>query len=316
MGLTKFPNGVSSFGVPVFGTGSPTIPITLGNYWFVNSAIGTDDPAFGSEKDKPFDTIDYAIGKCSAYDVIIVAPGHTETISKAGGITADVAGITIVGLGTGLKRPFVTMDTAATTTVAVSAANVTIDNIIFSANYADITNAIAVTAKDFVLKNCSFLETATDMNFLSIVATGTTDNGADGLTILNNERISIDAAALAFVSILGNCNRLRVEGNFDNQASAANVGHFIIMAAKVCLGARIVGNVLNLTGDNNAQTVGIFMTGSSTTSTGIVAYNLVGSLDTTTELFDTATLDFQHFENYYVGTIATSGKLWPTADGA
>lgn len=316
MGLTRFPNGISSFGVPVFGTGSPTIPITLGNYWFVNGAIGTDDPAFGTEKDKPFDTIDYAIGKCSAYDVIIVAPGHTETISKAGGITADVTGITIVGLGTGLKRPLVTMDTAATTTVAVSAASVTIDNIIFSANYADIATAVAVSAKDFTLKNCSFLETATDMNFLSIVATSTTDNACDGLTVINNERISIDAAALAFISILGNCNRLRVEGNFDNQASAANVGHFIIMAAKVCLGARIVGNILNLTGDNNAQTVGVFMTGSSTTSTGIVAYNLVGSLDTTTELFDTATLDFQHFENYYTGVIATSGKLWPVVDGA
>jgi hypothetical protein len=316
MGLTKFPNGVSSFGVPIFGTGAGNVPVTLGNYWFVNSATGNNQPEFGKEKDRPFATIDYAIGKCSAYDVIIVAPGHAETISAVGGITADVIGITIVGLGTGLKRPTVTMDTAATTSVVVSAASVTIDNIIFTANYADIATCFTVSGKDCTIKNCSFLETATNMNFLSIVLTSTTDYAADGLSVLYNERISIDAAALAFVSILQACNRLKVIGNFDNQASAADVGHFIIMAAKVCLGAQIIGNILNLTGDNNAQTVGVFMTGSSTSSTGIVAYNLVGSLDTTTELFDTAGLDFQHFENYYTGTIATSGKLWPAVDGA
>ena len=316
MGWTNFPKGITSMGVPVFGTGAASIPVTLGNYWFVNGATGVNDPAYGKEPGKPFDTIDYAIGKCSAYDVIIVAPGHTETISSVGGITADVIGITVVGLGTGLKRPTVTMNTAATTSVVVSAASVTFDNIIFTANYADIATCFTVTGKDCTIKNCSFLETATDMNFLSCILTGTTDNGADGLSVINNERISIDAAALAFVSILGNCNRLKVIGNFDNQSSAANVGHFIIMAAKVCLGAQIIGNILQLNGDNNAQTVGIFMTGSSTTSTGIVAYNLVGSLDTTTVLLDTATLDFQHFENYYTGTIAASGKLWPAADAA
>lgn len=316
MGYTNFPKGITSFGVPVIGPGSSTIPVTLGNYWFVNGAIGVNDPAYGMSPTTPFDTIDYAIGKCSAYDVIIVAPGHTETISAAGGITADVIGITIVGLGTGLKRPTVTMDTAATTSVVVSAASVTIDNIIFTANYADIATCFTVSGKDCTIKNCSFLEKTTNMNYLSIVVTSTTDHAADGLTVMNNERISIDAAALAFVSILQACDRIKIIGNFDNQASAADVGHFIIMAAKVCLGAQIIGNVLNLTGDNNAQTVGIFMTGSSTTSTGVMAYNLCGSLDTTTELIVTAGLDFQQFENYYTGTIAKSGKLWPAADDA
>jgi hypothetical protein len=45
-----------------------------------------------------------------------------------------------------------------------------------------------------------------------------------------------------------------------------------------------------------------------------MAYNLVGSLDTTTELIVTAALDFQQFQNFYTGTIAKSGKLWPEAD--
>ena len=316
MGLTTFPYGVSSFGCPVLPAAIPEV--LTGNVYFVHSGTGANVTSQGKDPGTPFDTIDYAIGQCTANkgDVIYVMPGHTETISAAGGITLDVAGVSIIGLGKGLLRPTITYDTAATGTFAVSAANCTVKNIIFNANYADVAAAIVVTAKDFTLEGCLFKEQTTNMNFLSIVATGTTDNGADGLSVIRNERISIDAAALAFVSILGNCNRLKIIGNFDNQASVADVGHFLIMAAKVCLGAQIIGNVLNLTGDNNAQTVGIFATGSSTSSTGVMAYNLVGSLDTTSELIVTATLDFQQFENYYTGTIAASGKLWPAVDGA
>jgi len=45
-----------------------------------------------------------------------------------------------------------------------------------------------------------------------------------------------------------------------------------------------------------------------------VAYNLVNNLDATTEIFDTATLDFGHFVNYMTGAIAKSGYLLPAAD--
>lgn len=317
MGLTRFPRGISSFGIPVIGTGSSDIPVSIGSYYFVNSATGANSTSNGS-KESPFASIDYAIGQCTsgAGDVILVAPGHAETITGAAGIALDVAGVTIVGLGSGLSLPTITYTTAAAGTFTISAANCTVKNLIFNANFADIVTAIQVSAKDAKIENCLFKEQAIDMNFLTCIATGAVANGADGLTVIGNTRISIDAAALAFVSILEACNRLLVANNFDNQASTADVGHFIIMGAFVCLGARIIGNVLNLTGDNNAQTVGVFMTGSSTTSTGTMAYNLVGSLDTTTELIVTAALDFQQFENYYTGTIAASGKLWPAVDGA
>jgi hypothetical protein len=312
MSITAFPNGISSYGVPVLGGGS--IPSVTGKVFWVDSGTGSDDN--DGKKDTPFKTIDYAIGKCVADndDLVLLYPGHTDTVSAAGTITSDVAGVHILGLGRGLARPTVTYDTAAAACWNITGANCVIENIILTANFADVAKAFDVDAKDFLLKNCSFLETATDMNFLTCVETDDTANAADGLSVVNCERISVDAEALAFVSILGACDRLRLIGNFDNQASAANVGHFLIMAALVCLGAQIIGNCLNLTGDNNAQTVGVFATGSSTTSTGIMAHNLVGSLDTTTELFDTATLDFQHFENYMTGTIAKSGYVLPAID--
>ena len=296
--------------------------MVTGNVFFVGTTSsargidGQDLPSHGGDPRKPFASIDYAIGKCVADndDLIVVLAGHTETVSGATGWVMDVAGVSIVGMGKGAARPTITFDTGTAAAVMVTGANCSIENLILTANYADIVTAIDVDAVDFTAKNISFLETTTSMNFLSCVVTDDTDDAADGLTVIGCERISIDGGALAFVSILGNCARLSLIENFDNQASAADVGHFLIMAAKVCLGAKIIGNILNLTASSTSGTVGLFATGSSTTSTGVMAYNLVGGLDTTTELFDTATLDFQHFENYYTGTLAKSGKVWPLAD--
>jgi hypothetical protein len=72
----------------------------------------------------------------------------------------------------------------------------------------------------------------------------------------------------------------------------------------------IISNVLHMVGDNSAQSVGSLITGSSTVSDGVVAYNLCGGLDVG-GLLDTATLEFSHFENYHTGTAAKSGILLP-----
>lgn len=314
MGLTNFPNGVSSFGIPLLGS-SAGLPVSTGNYYYVDSSTGANQVGLGT-RETPFSTIDYAIGQCTANkgDVILVMPGHTETITGAGGITLDIAGVSVIGLGNGALRPTITYTTASTGTFAITAANCLVKNLIFNANYADVATAVIVSGINNRIEGCLFKEQTTDMNFLNCFRTGAVANGADGLEVVDNVRMSIDTAAIAFVSILEATNNLLISGNFDNQAGATDVGHFIIMGAFVCLGARIIGNILNLNGDNNAQTVGVFATGSSTTSTGTMAYNLVNQLDATTELFDTATLDFGHFENYMTGVIAKSGYLLPAAD--
>lgn len=319
MGLTHFPNGVSSFGCPVVGSAGNEIPVTLtGSYFFVGNASGQNGSASnaGTDPKAPLNSITNALLKCTASkgDVIVVLPGYTQTVSAASGLNINVAGVTIVGLGRGSMRPKITYDTAATATVAISAANVTVKNITFNANYADVAKAIITSAKNIRIEGCYFTEEAADMNFLTCIATDAVDNSSDGLQIVGNTRLSIDAAALAFISVLGNVTDLIITDNFDNQSSAADVGHFLIMAAKVVLGLQCYRNVLNLNGDNNGQTVGVFATGSSTTSTGTMAYNLVNQLDATTELFDTATLDFGHFENRMTGTIAKSGYVLPAID--
>ena len=131
-----------------------------GAIWFVDSghAAASDAAGFGRTPDAPFATLDYAVGKCTASqgDVIYAMPGHAEVVSAAAGLALDVAGISIVGLGNGSLQPTVTLDTANTADVDVDAANVTVENIHFVANFADIAAAIDVNADDFTLRNCRF----------------------------------------------------------------------------------------------------------------------------------------------------------------
>src|SRR3954465_1858829 len=73
------------------------------NVFFVQSTNGNagDSSGKGQTPDAPFATIDYAVGQCSANqgDLILVLPGHAETVSAAAGLALDVAGITVLGIG-------------------------------------------------------------------------------------------------------------------------------------------------------------------------------------------------------------------------
>ena len=132
MTLSRFPHGISSMGIPILG--SPVV-ISGDVYWVgatagVSWVAGVNAPESG-QKATPFATIDYAIGKCTANhgDVIYVLPGHAETLATAGAITADIAGISIIGLGNGTLKPKLTLS-ATGSTIAISADNVTIKDII------------------------------------------------------------------------------------------------------------------------------------------------------------------------------------------
>lgn len=87
MTLTAFPNGVSSFGIPVLG-GTGGIPFT-GNYFFVDPATGADGNDGGASS--PMATLDGAYGRCVSgnNDVIfIVGDGTTaNTIRLSSGFT-------------------------------------------------------------------------------------------------------------------------------------------------------------------------------------------------------------------------------------
>ena len=256
----------------------------FGNDWYVNSAAASGGEGASPASAKT--TAQAAIDIASAGDRIYVAPGHTETVT-ATSIALNKAGITIICLGNGRNRPTFTYGAAAAT-IAVSAANVTWVGGRFVANFLDVAAAFTLAAaKDFTLADAGFEDNSTILNFLSIVVTNTTDNAADGLTVSGCSWWGLAATCNAFISVLGALDRLLAQGNEVNLRATNDAGHFITLAAKAIRAARIRYNTLIILGAAGSA-VGIFLTGSSTASDGIVGFNNAASLDTTAELIATA----------------------------
>jgi hypothetical protein len=131
---------------------------STGARFFVHSVTGSDSAGYGSSPDKPFDTVDYAIGKCTASkgDIIYVLPGHSETIVATNGFDADLAGIAIIGLGWGAQRPtFLLDDTDAQ--INIGAASVRIENLRFVAGISAVVAGVQVEGvTDAHFKDCEF----------------------------------------------------------------------------------------------------------------------------------------------------------------
>lgn len=83
MSLTNFPNGLSSFGVPVIGGGY--IPATSGNYIFVNYTTGDDGtPLRAVSVSKPLKTVAraYELATSNNDDVIVLMGNATHVLTS------------------------------------------------------------------------------------------------------------------------------------------------------------------------------------------------------------------------------------------
>ncbi len=132
-----------------------------------SSTLDRDAASAGNFK-TPFSTIDYAIGRASARtanahpaansgSLILVLPGHAETITAADQIDADLAGLTIWGVGAGADRPTLTY-TVAAGEYTMGANNSTVGNIRFLSSVTDVLKAINVedSVLDAKILNCWF----------------------------------------------------------------------------------------------------------------------------------------------------------------
>jgi hypothetical protein len=135
---------------------------STGQRFFVCSGTGTDDSSHGFTPDKPFATLDYAIGKCTASkgDIIYLMPGHAESLTAANTCTLDVAGVQVIGIGIGALVPTFTLATNATATISVTAANCRIANIKVISDVADQAVGItaSATADGLVIEDCLFTD--------------------------------------------------------------------------------------------------------------------------------------------------------------
>lgn len=313
---TGFSRGVIIRGVPITQTQPGKV------FWVYNGTaidVGQRGGSDGNRGtfDAPFATLDYAIGQCTANrgDIIFVKPGHAETISSASAVTADVAGVAIVGLGSGTLRPTFTLDTATTTTINVTAANVSFKNMRFLANFADIVSVFTTTtAKEFTLEDCFIGAVATNMNFLNVIDTNATTNDTDGLYVSGCRWTEPDTATLGFIKMDGTNDRVTFVENDLTLGVKNNTASFMAIATgKIVTGLKCGNNRLYRLNTDTA-TGALLITTDGSTNSGMIYDNFAQHADTAGELLVTASSGFGFFDNKASGVAGASGYLLPAAD--
>ncbi len=205
MPMSNFPGGFSD-GVSILGL--PILNSYAGDIHWVDSghALATDSTVGGTRK-QPYATIDYAVGRCTANngDIIMVAPGHTETVTAAAGIDFDVAGVAVIGLGSGSSRPTITFTTAITADIDIAAANVTLINLLFVNGIDNLTAPIDVNAANFTMLGCETRDNDSNYHCDDFILT---DANADGMQILDHvhDANGGKTGAQTAISIVGGTN--------------------------------------------------------------------------------------------------------------
>jgi hypothetical protein len=266
----------------------------------------------------PWATLAYALSVVKSKDIILVKQGHTETISSATALSAATAGVSVIGLGIGNNRPLFTLDTATTTTIPVSANSISFINCQFSANFADIVSFFTLTtAKNFSLLFNAFKATAVNMNATYLVDTNTTDNAADGLTLIGNTWVDPDTANVSMIKGDADIDSLVVQGNFVS-LGVNNSGPIVAnMATGKDLTNLLIGGTPgqgNIFVRLNTANPLLVVTDTTTANSGAIAGNFVRHADVAGELLVTAGTTIGFFNNFCTAANDASGYLLPVAD--
>ncbi len=283
----------------------------FGNVFYVDSARGSDASRVGTAS-RPFATLDYAIGRCTADngDVIVLKENHAETITGAGGITADVAGITILGCGNYNQRPRFLMDGGTTVTFLVSAADVTIRNCVFASGHADIVTCFNVTGVGAWIDACEFVDNTTNEDWLVCIKATGADNTADGLRVTNCRWLTAMTSATEFVEITSNLKGLEVTGNLCINASVA-FALVQVLTTKIITGVVIAWNFIDAEGADGTD---LLIDNGGATNSGVVAHNRIAHADATGAFEIGAATGLRFFDNLGVSTEVLQGVLFPNVD--
>lgn len=253
-----------------YGAISNPLPVSPNaKIFFVASADSVDysslQQEFPVDKDgevRVFTTIQAAVDASTASrgDVIYVMPGHVETVSSAGALSLDKAGITLIGYGNADLRPQIDFTTVVGADMNVDAANITMKNFRFTGGIDALTGPVDVNAANFTMIDCVTQDvTGQATDFI------VTDANADGLTINGwiHKGAATSGAATA-ISIVGGDNisidNFDIDGNF----SVAAIENVTTAAVNLNVGARSQGNLAR-----NRNSADVIFTAVATT-TGFV----------------------------------------------
>ncbi len=275
MPISNYPSGFAH-GVNIRGL--PLLNTYAGNVFWVDSNGGSDQNK--GTFDRPFATIDYAIGRCTANngDIIMVKAGHSEDPTAS--IALDVAGVWIHGLGWGGDRPTITFG-AAGAEMAMSAKSCRISNLRFDLGTvaATVTNAINVTADSCIVEDCETVMHATSQFTNHITCTD-----AQWVGLYNNKFRSLHTAGSTSGMVVDGCDDMEIVGNIVS-------GHFTEHAldnttpasADEILRAYIADNAFK----NDSTTAGDMAVELDAAATGVFARNMLsGGLATTAANYD------------------------------
>lgn len=261
-----------------------------------------------------FTTLDAAISACTANrgDVIYVAPGHTEAVTSTS-IALDVAGVSIIGIGSGSLKPTLTF-AATDSRINVTAANCTLKNLRLEAAVGDVVTAVlhATAAQNTQYIDIEFYATST-FNFINCYTLGAA-NISDGCKWERNYLRTADAGQLALAVTAAAHNDLKFYNNYVVHAAAA--AGLLTGGAANFLGLDVKGNFVQ-TGQSDGS-VGVLVITTSTASSGRLVDNDMKTADAAANVAIPVASKVYAARNYIagadeVGTVIAVGALFDNA---
>jgi len=274
-----------------------------GQVFYVDSGVTTEGNGTTWETAK--DTIDEAIGLCTASrgDIIYVAQGHAETVASATGLVCDVAGVSIIGIGNGSLIPTITLGTATTAKISVTAANVRLSNLKIVSDLADVAEGIdpTATADGLIVDNCIFADGGAAKEL--VIAINVTAD-CDNIRLINNQ-FSSSATS-------NTTNAIVLAGGSDNSVIAGNSIYGTYTAGGILASAAASIN-LTVT-DNIVGAIDAIAYAGNASTTGLFARNLLGANTTSIAAALTGVDAMYCWENYVTGALGASGIIYPAVD--
>ena len=268
---TPYPHAAFSFGLD---------RLTTGEVWFVDSgATNTSDGNLGDSPQRPLATLNGAMTRATASngDMVVLMPGHAETVTSATSHVISKAGLTIVGVGIGSNRPTFTFD-ATSSSFEMDSANTILENVLFIAGISAVVVGVNVDADNIAIRNCEWNFSTTGFDFVIMA-------DVDGVTsctiedcIFRAEAGTAGAAEAIRLDVAPSTRILRNEIYGDFSAAA------ILAEDAASLNIYIADNMIyndDTASTNNGIDLSVACTGVTAFNrlTGLQATNVVALLD-------------------------------------
>jgi len=227
------------------------------------------------------------------------------------------AGVAIVGLGAGSTRPTFTF-TAAAANIPLTAANMSVHNCLFVANFADVASFFTATSTntptDFEVSHCEFRDTSSILNALTVITGNATANSMDGLRFVGNRVSSLGTtAATTAIKLSSATDRVTIADNYGNSAVLNDTAAILATAANNVTNFELARNVWYR--PNTSSTGGSFVSTTGSAWTGHAYDNYFWQVDATAGIWIPTGTGLAFSNNYspITGAVDKSGLINPAA---